>query len=101
MRQFIICIPNFLSYGPVFIAKQYNLGKTDRNVAIIAKYTEMKPEEVRQSCWMSMRSDGMIDNAGMSGFQEWALAKGLQLSLVPPEKLLDMSFVKAANEAMK
>lgn len=103
--------PNFLKKNPEFGKKymiaylkgvrQYNQGKTDRNVQIIAKYTEMKPEEVKQSCWMSMRSDGMIDIAGMSGFQEWALAKGLQVSLVPPEKLLDMSFVQYANDALK
>ena len=41
--------------------RQYNQGKTDRNVEILAKYTEMKPEEVKQSCWIPMRSDGMID----------------------------------------
>jgi NitT/TauT family transport system substrate-binding protein len=103
--------PNFLEKNPEFGKKymiaylkgvrQYNQGKTDRNVEIIAKYTEMKSEEVKGSCWMSMRSDGMIDMAGMSGFQEWALAKGLQVSLVPAEKLLDMSFVEYANEALK
>ena len=78
--------PNFLEKNPEFGKKymiaylkgvrQYNQGKTDRNVEIIAKYTEMKPEEVKQSCWMSMRSDGMIDLDGLSGFQEWAIAKG-------------------------
>ncbi len=103
--------PNFLEKNPEFGKKymiaylkgvrQYNQGKTDRNIEIIAKYTEMKSEEVKGSCWMSMRSDGMIDMAGMSGFQEWALAKGLQISLVPAEKLLDMSFVQSANEALK
>ncbi len=103
--------PNFLEKNPELGKKymiaylkgvrQYNLGKTDRNVEIIAKYTQMKPEEVKQSCWMSMRSDGMIDIAGMSGFQEWATAKGLQVGLVPPEKLLDLSFVQAASQALK
>jgi hypothetical protein len=48
-----------------------------------------------------MKADGMIDEAGMSGFQEWALARGFQVSLVPPEKLIDMSFVQYANEALK
>ncbi len=103
--------PNFLEKNPEFGKKymiaylkgvrQYNQGKTDRNVEIIAKYTEMKPEEVKQSCWMTMRSDGTIDISGMSGFQEWATAKGLQVSLVPPEKMLDLSFVQFANQALK
>jgi ABC-type nitrate/sulfonate/bicarbonate transport system substrate-binding protein len=37
--------------------QQYNLGKTDRNVEIIAKYTELTPDEVRQTCWQTMRAD--------------------------------------------
>lgn len=83
--------------------RQYNQGKTPRNIEITAKYTEMKPEEVEQSCWMAMRSDGLIDPqiAGMSGFQEWALANGYITTVVPPENLLDLSFVQFANEALK
>jgi hypothetical protein len=37
----------------------------------------------------------------MSSFEEWALAKGLLVSLVPPESLLDLSFVQSANDALK
>jgi NitT/TauT family transport system substrate-binding protein len=111
--QFSINIygPNFLEKNPELGKKymiaylkgvrQYNQGKTDRNVEIVAKYTQMKPEEVKASCWMSMKADGMIDNSVMSGFQDWALARGFQVSLVPPEKLLDMSFAQYANEALK
>jgi NitT/TauT family transport system substrate-binding protein len=103
--------PNFLKKNPELGKKymiaylkgvrQYNQGKTDRNVDIIAKYTQMKPEEVKQSCWMSMRSDGSIDISGMNDFEEWALAKGLLVKLVPPESLLDLSFVQSANDALK
>jgi NitT/TauT family transport system substrate-binding protein len=103
--------PNFLKKNPEFGKKymmaylkgvrQYNEGKTPRNIEIIAKHTQMEPSEVEQSCWMSMRDDGMIDIAGMSGFQEWAIAKGLQIKEIPPEDLLDLSFVESANEALK
>ncbi|MCC7129345.1 MAG: hypothetical protein B6D39_07000 [Anaerolineae bacterium UTCFX2] len=83
--------------------RQYNQGKTPRNIEIIAAATQIDPKEVEQSCWMSMRDDGMIDLAtsGISGFQEWAIAKGLLISEVAPEDLLDLSFVTAANEALK
>ena len=81
--------------------RQYNQGKTDRNVEIIAKYTEMTPEEVKGSCWMSMRSDG-IDRylrheqvRGM-GFRQRAFGK-----TCPARQLLDMSFVESANAALK
>ncbi len=74
-----------------------------RNIEIIAAETQIDPKEVEESCWMSMRDDGMIDLAtsGISGFQEWAVAKGLLLAPVKPEDLLDLSFVKDANEALK
>jgi len=81
--------------------RQYNQGKTDRNVEILAKYTQMTPEEVKQSCWIAIRNDGKIDPAVMTGFQDWATARGFQVGLVPPEKLLDMSFVEYANQALK
>lgn len=103
--------PNFLKKNPELGKKymiaylkgvrQYNQGKTPRNVEIIAKYTQMTPEEVSASCWMSMRDDGLIDISGMAGFQEWAVARGLQEKLVPNDQLLDMSFVEYANTALK
>jgi NitT/TauT family transport system substrate-binding protein len=103
--------PNFLEKHPELGKKymiaylkgvrQYNQGKTDRNVEIIAKYTDMKPEEVKQSCWIAMNPDGMINNTGISEFQDWALARGFLVSLVPPEKLMDMSFAQYASDALK
>jgi NitT/TauT family transport system substrate-binding protein len=81
--------------------KQYHEGKTDRNVEIIAKYTEMKPEEVKQSCWMIMKDDGMLDLSGMAGFQQWAVDKGYQTEIIPDEQLVDLSFIEYAKEAMK
>lgn len=77
--------------------KTYNQGKTDRNVEIVAKYTQLTPEEVRQSCWMSMRTDGSVDLAGMQGFQDWALAAGLQVGKVTDDQLWDGSFLEKAG----
>ena len=82
-------------------ARQYNQGKTDRNVEIISQYTQMDPAEVKQSCWMTVKNDGMIDLSGMSGFQEWAVSNGLQDTIVPPEKLIDLSFIEYANDQLK
>ncbi|MBN2549955.1 MAG: ABC transporter substrate-binding protein [Anaerolineales bacterium] len=81
--------------------KQYHEGKTDRNVEIIAKYTQLKVEEVKQSCWMSMRADGSVNLDGMDDFQQWALDKGYLVSIVPEDQLLDLGFLEAANQALK
>ncbi|MBN1148159.1 MAG: ABC transporter substrate-binding protein [Anaerolineales bacterium] len=81
--------------------RQYIAGKTDRNVEIIAKYTQIDPAEVQQSCWMAMRPDGTLDLAGMADFQEWALSKGYLDQLIPVEQIVDLSFIKYANQALK
>lgn len=115
-------MPNFqfsiIMYGPNLLEKnidagrrfmiaylkavrQYNQGKTDRNVEIIAKYTQMTPEEVRQSCWMAMKSDGRLVLEGMQGFQDWAFNKDLLISKVPEDQLIDLSFVEYANQYLE
>jgi len=84
-------------------ARQYNEGKTPRNVEIISKYTEMKPEEVQASCWMAIRPDGQVNTAdpSLKDFQEWAVANGYLSTTVPVEQLFDLSLLKAAGEALK
>lgn len=84
-------------------ARQYNQGKTARNVAIISQYTQITPEEVQASCWMSIRPDGLIDlnDPGLLAFQDWAVANGYQDAIVAPEKLIDLSLIQAAGQALK
>jgi len=115
-------LPNFqfsvIMYGPNLLEKrpdvgvrfmiaylkavaQYNQGKTDRNVEIIAKYTQLTPEEVKEACWMSMRSDGSVDLSGMAGFQDWAIAKGLMDTRISNEQLWDPQFIEKAAAALK
>jgi ABC-type nitrate/sulfonate/bicarbonate transport system substrate-binding protein len=79
--------------------KQYNQGKTDRNVEIVSKYTKLTPAEVKQSCWMSMRPDGKMDLSGMQPLQQWAKDRGYLVSLVPNDKLADLTLLQAANQA--
>lgn len=81
--------------------RQYNQGKNERNIEIIAEYTGMEPEEVEQACWMAMKDDGRLDISGMAGFQEWAISKGYSDEMVPEEQFVDLRFVEYANEALK
>lgn len=114
-------IPNFqfslIMYGPNLLdenpevgerfmmayiksVRQYNEGKTDRNVEIIAKHTQMDPVEVTQACWMAMKSDGRLTMIGMDEFQEWAASKGYIDSTIPSEQLVDNRFVEKANQVL-
>lgn len=82
--------------------EQFNQGKTDRNVEIIAKYTEQSPEDITSSCWTSFRSDNVMDTQGMLAFQKWALEKGyldaeLSLDAFWMSEFLDQAVVKLEN----
>lgn len=80
--------------------RQYNKGKTDRNVEIIAKNTGLDATSVRNSGWPSIRSDGKMNVAGFVEFQRWAKKKGYLDSVVPAKKLWDPRFVNEANRRL-
>ena len=114
-------LPNFqhamLLYGPTLLDKnqeagrrfmlaylkavrQYNHGKTDRNVKIVAKYTKTDEDLLRRSCWPSLREDGQINAESLLDYQRWALRKGFLDRIVPANQFWDPTFVEAANKGV-
>lgn len=81
--------------------EQYSEGKTERNVDIVVKHTELTPEEVRQSCWISVNPQGTINIPQILQFQEWAINKGYLVDRVTPEQFYDPSFVEQAFQAIE
>jgi len=79
----------------------YNQGKTDRNVEIISKYTELPPETVKQACWQTIKADGSINSQSILDFQDWAIAKGYQDSALNLEELWDSTYINYANQVLK
>ncbi len=77
--------------------QQFNQGKTDRNVEIIAKYTKLTPEEIRQACWTSFKPGAKIDPSSLMGFEQWAVDKGYVDAPLTVDQILDNEFVDAAN----
>jgi NitT/TauT family transport system substrate-binding protein len=55
--------------------RQYNAGKTGRNVAIISRLTKLPPDITRNSCWPAIAGDGRIDPKAVQPFLDWALAQ--------------------------
>jgi ABC-type nitrate/sulfonate/bicarbonate transport system substrate-binding protein len=80
--------------------RQYNRGKTPRNVEIISKETGLDADLVREACWETIRGDGKINVEGVLDYQRWAVRKGLLDAIVPAEKFWDPSFVEAANKIL-
>ncbi len=53
--------------------KSFNEGKSDRNVAILSRYTKLSPDVIRRACWISVSADGRIDAHAVQPFLDWAL----------------------------
>ena len=81
--------------------RQFNLGKTDRNVEILSKHLELEQDLLRAACWLSINPDGQINASALLDFQEWALEKELQDELIPVEKFWDPSFIEYAEKELK
>jgi len=80
--------------------RQYNEGKTDRNVEIIARYTKQEPDDIRKSCWTTFKADGTIDIEGMLAYQEWSIEKGYMDGRMEVSQFYDTSFLQYAQEHM-
>lgn len=80
--------------------RQYNKGKTPRNIAILAKYTKFEEDLLRRSCWPTIRNDGRISVESITAYQEWFHGKGLIDSVIPPDRFWDPRFVDHADRAL-
>jgi len=113
-------IPNYttpLYYGPAFTdtnpglgkrfmvaylqgVRQYNLGKTDRNIAILMNYIGMDRELLEQSCWVPVAGNGEIPREPVREYMDW-MQKNNKISQTPDDgQLYDMSFVAYAHGIM-
>lgn len=110
-RGLVIYGPNLLDKNPdvgrrFMVAylkgvKQFNEGKTDRNLDLLSKVTQLDREFLKRACWAPMRTDGKITTAPLFDFQAWAVKRKLVDSPVPDEKTLyDPAFVEYANKVL-
>lgn len=74
--------------------REINRGKTPELIRLVARRTELPENVVREGCWGVLDDDGEIDVPSVIAFQEWAKGRGLQDSIVPPERFWDPSFLK-------
>jgi NitT/TauT family transport system substrate-binding protein len=77
--------------------RQYNEGKTERNVALVAEGTGLDVDLVRKACWISVRADGAVDTSSVLRYEEWALGQGLLDRVLAVEEFWDPSFVQYAS----
>lgn len=114
-------VPNFqfafLMYGPTFLEKnrdagnkfmvaylkgvrQYNQGKTNPNLEIIAKHTGLDQGLLKKCCWQSFHNNGQFNIESILDYQSWALKKGYLDKQITPKEFWDSSFIEYANRIL-
>lgn len=81
--------------------RQYNLGKTDRNLEIMSKYTKLDTELLKRACWPPMNETGTISLDTVEQFQTWAVGKGLLDKAIDVNTLWDPQFIEQAAKNLK
>jgi NitT/TauT family transport system substrate-binding protein len=79
--------------------RQYNEGKTARNLQVLAKNTGFDVGLLQEACWPSVRDDGRVDLSSMADFQRWGLRRGFLDRVLAPSQFWDATFVDYANQA--
>jgi ABC-type nitrate/sulfonate/bicarbonate transport system substrate-binding protein len=114
-------VPNLqhaiLLYGPTLLEKnpdagkrfmvaylkgirQFNQGKTDKNLKILSKFADLDVDLLKKTCWPALRNNGQIDINSVLDFQKWAVKKGLLDKTVTPSQFWDPSFIDYANKVL-
>ncbi|MFO7958043.1 MAG: ABC transporter substrate-binding protein [Candidatus Brocadiia bacterium] len=80
--------------------RQYNRGKTERNLDILARHTGQDRELLERLCWPNMRDDGMLNVDSVTDFQSWAAERELLDRRLEPEEFWEPAFVQHAAGAL-
>ena len=80
--------------------RQYNQGKTKRNLEILVEHTGLDQTLLEEACWSLVRNDGTINVESVLDFQDWALEKGYIDNPVTEDQFWDPSFVEYANQVL-
>lgn len=80
--------------------RQFNAGKSERNVDIVSRFTRLPRETVRSACWIAIADHGRVDPAAVQPFLDWALAKQYLDGAITTAKWWNPSFVDQAARTL-
>lgn len=80
--------------------RQYNQGKSIKNLSILTKHTSLEVDFLKKVCWPQFRSDGTINVKSILDFQSWAVRKGLLDTPCTENQFWDPSFIEYANKVL-
>lgn len=81
--------------------EKYNEGKTEDNLEILSEATGIDIETLKNSCWLSISPDGLIDFDGMEKFQQWSLDQGFMERVITEQEFMDTSFLARAKALLE
>jgi len=115
-------VPNYdfslVKYGPTIVERrrevgerfavamlkairQFNLGKTPRNLELAVGFTGLSRAQVSAACWPRTTDDARIDAAALRGYQEWNVEHGLLDRVLTEDELFDHRFIDHANAVLR
>jgi len=81
--------------------KQYNEGKTEQNLGIIANYTHLDRSLLNQTCWYVISADGYQDPSPVRKYVNWLYANNKIDQNLTDDQLLDMQYADYASGILK
>lgn len=87
--------------GYLEAVNQYLEGPTERNLEIIADFSQLPEDLLSSMCWPALNPTGDVAVEGVMDFQEFALERGYQDEIVEPEDFYDDSFLTEARQLME
>lgn len=81
--------------------KQYNEGKTERNLEIMGNYTHLDRDLLNQTCWYAVAPDGYLPPQPVRQYVNWMYVNNKISQNLSDDQLLDMSYVAYANGVLQ
>ena len=76
--------------------RQYNQGKTNRNLDLLSARTGAPRAVVESACWIAIRDDGRVELESIAALQRLSIEKGLLARELPLSEIWEPRFVEAA-----
>ena len=81
--------------------RQYNKGKTKRNLEIVAEATKLDKDILKKACWPIVNNNGKINVDSIIEFQNWAVKEGLiEPPIIEKDKFWNPNFVNYADKIL-
>lgn len=87
--------------GYLEAVEQYAEGPTERNLEIIAEFSQLPEDLLSTMCWPAINPSGDVEVNGLMRFQEFAVDQQYLDAVVEPELFFDDSFLRDARELME